>query len=59
MTHLWDVIAVNIKTGEHRVLEAGKTHANAEAVMSMAIIRRGVETEFYKLRPHGSVTNGQ
>lgn len=50
---LWDVIAVNIKSGEHRIMETGKTHRNAEATMNMAIMRRGLDTEFYKLLPHG------
>ena len=53
-THLWDVIAVNIKTGEHRILAAGETHRNAEAIMNMAISRRGVDVEFYKLLPSGA-----
>lgn len=48
----WDVLAVNIKTGEHRVLEADKDHRSAEACMNIAIMRRGLETEFYKLLPH-------
>ena len=52
--HLWDVIAVNIKTGEHRVLAAGKTHRNAEACMNMAIMRRGVDVEFYELLSSGA-----
>jgi hypothetical protein len=55
--HLWDVIVVNIKTGEHRVLVPAKTYDNANAAMTMAIMRRGVETEFYKLLSHGSVSN--
>lgn len=44
-TTLWDVVAVNIKSGEHRVMEAGKTHANAEAIMNMAIARRGLDVK--------------
>lgn len=52
-TELWDVIAVDIKTGEHRVLEAAKAHRNAEAIMNMAIMRHGIDVEFYKLLPHG------
>jgi hypothetical protein len=56
---LWDVIAIDIKTGKHRMLEPAKTYENAEAVMNMAIMRRGVETEFYKLRPHRLATKSQ
>jgi len=48
---LFKVLAVNIKTGEERVLAEGKTEANAEAIVSMAVMRRGVEEEFYKAVP--------
>ena len=47
MTHLYSVIAVNIKTGARRSLDHGKTEKNAEAVVNMAVMRRGVSEEFY------------
>lgn len=48
----YDVIAVNIRTGETRVIAEEKTLANAEATVSMAVVRRGVETEFFKAVEH-------
>ena len=44
---LYDVRAVNIRTGEERLLATGKTEKNAEAIIDMAVYRRGVEKEFY------------
>ena len=49
---LFDVIAVNIETGAERFFGEGKTKANAEAIVNMAIMRRGVDEEFYKVVPH-------
>lgn len=49
---LFDVVAINIKTGERRILDTGKTRENADAIVMMAVVRRGVETEFYKMVPH-------
>jgi hypothetical protein len=53
-TPLFDVIAVNLKTQAYRFMATRQTQANAEAVMNMAIARRGVEFDFYKIVPHGS-----
>lgn len=44
---LFDVLAINIKTGIIRLLDRGKTYPNAEAIVKMAIMRRGVDEEFY------------
>jgi hypothetical protein len=54
MPELFDVLAVNIETGKARVLAAGKTEAKADAIVSMAVLRRGVEDEFFKAVPHGN-----
>ena len=43
---LYDVIAVNIKTGARRTLATDKTERNAEAIIAMAVARRGVQEEF-------------
>ena len=48
---LFNVVAVNIKTGEERILAEGKTERNAEAIVSMAVMRHGVDEEFYKTVP--------
>ena len=45
----YDVVAVNIKTGATRLIAEDKTLPNAEAVVKMAVLRLGVETEFYKV----------
>ena len=45
---LFDVVAVNIKTGAERVIASGKTEQNAEAIVKIAVMRRGVEEEFFK-----------
>jgi hypothetical protein len=48
---LFSVYAVNIKTGERRLMDKDKTERNAEAFIKMAVIRRGVEEEFYVKAP--------
>lgn len=52
--HLYDVIAVDIKTGAERVMSHGKSLANAEAFIEIAVRRRGVDEEFYKAVPAAS-----
>lgn len=44
---LWDAIAINIETGKVRLFGERKTFQNAEAISKIAVMRRGVETEFY------------
>jgi len=51
VTELFDVIAINIRTGSERVLDRDKTKPNAEAIVKFVVMRRGVETEFYIARP--------
>jgi trimethylamine:corrinoid methyltransferase-like protein len=51
---LFDVFAINIKTGKKRLMATNKTEDNAEAFINMAICRRGVEEEFYKAFPAGT-----
>lgn len=51
---LFDVVAVNIKTGAERHLDTGKTERNADAIVSMAVMRRGVDEEFFKTVPAGT-----
>ena len=52
MNELFDVIAVNIETGAERFMAEKKTKENAEAIITMAVMRRGVDEEFYKEVPH-------
>ncbi len=48
---LYDVVAVNIKTGAKRPLATDKTERDAEAIIKMAVMRRGSEKEFYMAIP--------
>ena len=48
---LYNVIAVNIDTGKERIIAENKTRRNAEAIIKMAVYRRGVEDEFFKKEP--------
>lgn len=54
---LFDVVAVNLKTGAERHIDTGKTERNAEAIVLMAVMRRGVEEEFFKTVPAGTPLN--
>jgi hypothetical protein len=49
---LFDVIAVNIKTGAERFMASALTKRNADATVKMAVFRRGVDEEFYSVVPH-------
>lgn len=51
MSKRFDVVAVNLKTLGERVLTSDKSEEDAEAFIKIAIARRGVEEEFYKLVP--------
>lgn len=55
---LYDVVAVNIATSIVRVMGTGKTKPNAEAYVAMAVMRRGVEVEFYSGVPVGAYVDG-
>lgn len=53
MSDLFDVVAVTIKAPHaKRLLAERKTEANAEAIINMAVMRRGVDEEFYAAVPH-------
>jgi hypothetical protein len=58
MNQLFDVIAVNQQTSIVTLMAEGKTERNAEAVVKMAIMRRGLETDFYVEVPAGKYKNG-
>ena len=51
MEPLFDVVAVNILTGAERFIANNKTERNAEAIVSIAVMRRGIEEEFFKTVP--------
>ena len=58
MKQLYDVIAVDMKTEKVKIIAAGKTAKNAEAIENMAIMRRGVDDEFFASVPHDSFAEG-
>lgn len=54
---LFDVVAVNLNTKAERLIAEAKTEKNAEAIVMMAVMRRGVEEEFFKIVPRGTPLN--
>jgi len=48
---LYDVIGVNIETGAERFIAHRKTLPNAQAIVNLAVMRRGVDEEFFKEVP--------
>ena len=46
-TKLFDVVAVDLVTRRVRLMGEGKTLDNAEAVVKLAVMRRGVEDAFF------------
>jgi len=44
---LFDVVAINLENHTVRVFYRNKDERNADAIINMAVIRRGVEKEFY------------
>lgn len=56
---LYDVVAVSIRLGiVTDILAEGKTFANAEAIVKMAVMWPGNETEFFAIIPAGSCVVG-
>ena len=49
----YDVIGVQIATNKVRVMGTHKTHLAAEAYRDMAVIRRGIDEEFFAVVPAG------
>ena len=54
----YDVIAVSLKDNSTRVISTNKSLRNAEAIRDMAVIRRGVEEEFFVEVPAGKYDDG-
>lgn len=51
---LYDIVAVNIDTSEvESLFGERKTLKNAEAIVSMAVMRRGLDEQFYAQVPTG------
>ena len=58
MVTLFDVIEVRMDTNVVRVLDQGKTEPNADAIVNMAVLRRGVEESFFATCPAGRYQDG-
>lgn len=55
---LFDVVAVNLDSNVVRLLDSGKTRENAEAIVKFAVMRRGLDEEFFAEVPMGQYRNG-
>lgn len=55
---MFDVLAVNMETHKVRIMAENKTERNAEAIENMAVMRRGVDEEFFVTVPHGKYKEG-
>lgn len=53
-----DVVAVDLKTHLVRVLARRLGAADADAYVNMAVLRRGVEQEFFADAPAGQYADG-
>lgn len=57
--HRWDVIEVEIKAPHRiRIIDTDKGERDADAVIKMAVMRRGVEHHFFTKRPAGTCKDG-
>lgn len=54
----FDVIAVGIADRKVRLIAQDKTERNADAIVMMAVSRRGVEDEFFTEVPAGQYKDG-
>lgn len=55
---MYDVVAVSIEHGTVRMMDRNLDEQNAEAVIRMAVMRRGVEEEFFSKAPAGKYKDG-
>ena len=55
---LYDVLAVDIATHKVTIIGSNKTERNAYAIETMAIMRRGVDSEFFVTVPAGKYSDG-
>jgi hypothetical protein len=54
----WDVLAVNLETYEVRVIARDKDQRNAEAIVAMAVLRCGLNEEFFTRHFAGKFNDG-
>lgn len=58
MEQTYDTLAVNIDTSAVRFFGRGKNLRSAEAIVNIAVARRGLDEEFYVVVPHGMYKEG-
>lgn len=55
---MFDVIAINTKNYKVRILAKDKDKNDAEAIVKMAIVRRGAEEEIFTTASAGRLKDG-
>lgn len=55
---MFDVIAVSIETRRVRLIATNKSERTADAIVMMAVARRGCDEEFFTEAPVGVYQNG-
>jgi len=55
---LFDVVAVNIETSRIRLIAVLKEEGDADAIVKMAVMRRGVDEEFFSSVPASTYSDG-
>jgi len=58
VSNLFDVVAVSLSTHRVRLMAQGKTERDADAIICMAVMRRGVQEEFTSAVPQGMYAEG-
>lgn len=51
MEPFYDVVAVRVDDSAQRMIAERKTLENAEAILRMAVARRGVDDEYFEILP--------
>lgn len=46
---LYNVYAYNLETGDKRLIDENKTENNAEAIVRLCVMRRGVDEECFAM----------
>jgi hypothetical protein len=58
MKAMYDVVAVSVESNAVRLMATNKDRKNAEAIVNMAVMRRGVDEEFFAEVPAGLYAEG-
>jgi hypothetical protein len=58
MNALYDVVAVSLATYHIRLMATQASKPDAEAIVTMAVMRRGCDTEFFTSVPQGTYQDG-